>query len=1508
MQTRSQLTSTRPDTLRWAIFLALLGSSSVLAQGGLEAATGPGGTPVINNGHGVPVIDIVAPNAGGLSHNQFLDYNVGTPGVVLNNATQAGQSQLAGALAANPQFQGQAASTILNEVISRNASLIEGPQEIFGRPADYILANPNGITLNGGSFINTTRAGFVVGTPEFEDQQLKYLDTLNASGALQVLPGGQSNSTGALDLIAPQVDSKGLLMAGSELNVTVGRNRIDQASGQVVEHLPGTAASIDASLFGAMRAGRIRVVSTAEGAGVRMGPVQVHATDGIDIQSAGGLHISGKADTRAELHSERGPLALSAADDLTLRAVDGQAQQVVVKAGQKLTLDADSLENSQHDRENWNKKFLFITRETYNRERTTRDLQQQGTQLRGHDNVRLQSGTDMRLLAADVSTGGELNIDSAGNLDIVAGIDSKHISEQVRHRKDLWRGDSDTEQTRETARGSTLNAGRLTLTAADALKVEGSTLHANSDMQFKARHIEVGTTALQERGTQRNYRGDLVSGTFFGDRKGNDTQAQVVVGSSVTADGKLNMTADQVTLKGSKVQGKEDSVLYSENGLLAIEADRGSSTSTDHQSDSKLFGLIGSDRKQTTRKDQVLVSDVSSSSNLRLASADELRIHGAKVEAGNHLQVQAKGDLVIDSAQSRNESETRHQQRGLSVAAKQTEEAQDGKPDSRQYEASLGYQVATTTGTTQEASQVSSELKGASVGLQSDAHLQVNGSKVQASAGDLNVTAKHISLGATRNERESISKNSQSGGSVKVTGGIDRLGSAFAGHHNTQTQLERDSTVQRSELKASAGVKLQAEHLLTEAARVDAGQQLKVTAKHIENRAAQETHERESVTDNWAGSLGASVEYRDLTRPIERLVLGEEAARFQQASPEDAMVAPSVGADMTVDHLKRLENQRRGFAQVSELTGAAVEVKADAIDDQGTAWKANAGQLLIDASQHTLQAAENTQVDTVQRMAYGGDARVDTSSGNDLNVRAAGKGGSLGKQDSVSTAVPGSLYGQQGIQVQLGSDGLYEGSRIDGGEGSVVMHSGGTLSLSQANDRSTQAAGQLDGNAWAKVGNRPGSTGVDARGYLDHRQQDSAQTKAQVAQIDAKGDVHLSSDGDLKLEGTRIGSRDAKVGNTLLESGGRLQVTAGSDTQQAKGSNLGGGLELAAKTGATKGGGIGGHFNHGKQNEESSQAVDARFDSAGTLTLSSRAREDISLHLQGLHASAEQIVLNAAGGGMQVEASSNREQRDNLDITAGAGFNMAKGDTDTRGLHGRAQVGLDKRDNQTWNASQLRAEGIQLHSRGDTRVEGASLEAGGITGEVGGDLRIASRKDSVDSLTVKADARLSQEKNPQGYTNAATALAGPLGSKVGEKAGPALSKAEPGFSPTLRLDLSHQQRDTVARQTTLKGSEGIALKVAGDARLVGARLQSAKGDVELSANAISQETLSGSDYRRDVSIDVSNSPVDLGTAVAEFTKGKGAADGENALDLGVLRTSGHNRSEQWVSSTQGKAD
>jgi hypothetical protein len=104
----------------------------------------------------------------------------------------------------------------------------------------------------------------------------------------------------------------------------------------------------------------IRVVSTTEGAGVRVGASQILGTEGVDISSAGGLHVSGSGDRPTELRSERGVLKLTAADDLMLETVDGQAPRIEARAGKKLTLDAKTIEHIKHDSDSWNKKFWFV--------------------------------------------------------------------------------------------------------------------------------------------------------------------------------------------------------------------------------------------------------------------------------------------------------------------------------------------------------------------------------------------------------------------------------------------------------------------------------------------------------------------------------------------------------------------------------------------------------------------------------------------------------------------------------------------------------------------------------------------------------------------------------------------------------------------------------------------------------------------------------------------------------------------------------------------------------------------------------------------------------------------------------------------------------------------------------------------------------------------------------------------------------------------------------------------
>lgn len=112
-----------------------------------------------------PVISIYAPNANGVSYTPYSEFNIGADGLVLNNATEAGQSVLAGQLAANPHFNGNSATLIINEVISNKSSTLTGKLEIFGQKADVIIANPNGLNCNGCGFINASGITLTTGTP-----------------------------------------------------------------------------------------------------------------------------------------------------------------------------------------------------------------------------------------------------------------------------------------------------------------------------------------------------------------------------------------------------------------------------------------------------------------------------------------------------------------------------------------------------------------------------------------------------------------------------------------------------------------------------------------------------------------------------------------------------------------------------------------------------------------------------------------------------------------------------------------------------------------------------------------------------------------------------------------------------------------------------------------------------------------------------------------------------------------------------------------------------------------------------------------------------------------------------------------------------------------------------------------------------------------------------------------------------------------------------------------------
>lgn len=282
-----------PLTLRTRIaffLLALATAGAVLAAGGVQ----PDGTTRTSTDraqNGVPVVEIAPPNAHGVSRNSYTDFNVNPKGLILNNADSVGVSQLGGALPPNPHFHvGEGASIILNEVRSTRPSSLNGFSEIFGRRAEFILANPNGITCDGCGFINTSRATLITGSEN---------DPAGAVGRFTLGPGNIAIQGAGLygdnlpyvDLISRAVQVQARLQAGAHLAVRTGNDQYDHAS-DAVSSTPATASApvyaIDADRLGSMYAGQIALITTQAGVGVRTA-APVIAQDSVYMNSAGGL-------------------------------------------------------------------------------------------------------------------------------------------------------------------------------------------------------------------------------------------------------------------------------------------------------------------------------------------------------------------------------------------------------------------------------------------------------------------------------------------------------------------------------------------------------------------------------------------------------------------------------------------------------------------------------------------------------------------------------------------------------------------------------------------------------------------------------------------------------------------------------------------------------------------------------------------------------------------------------------------------------------------------------------------------------------------------------------------------------------------------------------------------------------------------------------------------------------------------------------------------------------------
>jgi len=94
-------------------------------QAQIAADAGAPGTQrptVLTAPNGVPLVNITTPSAAGVSRNVYQQFDVGTPGAILNNSRTDAQTQIGGWVQGNPWLAAGPARVILNEVNSSQPS------------------------------------------------------------------------------------------------------------------------------------------------------------------------------------------------------------------------------------------------------------------------------------------------------------------------------------------------------------------------------------------------------------------------------------------------------------------------------------------------------------------------------------------------------------------------------------------------------------------------------------------------------------------------------------------------------------------------------------------------------------------------------------------------------------------------------------------------------------------------------------------------------------------------------------------------------------------------------------------------------------------------------------------------------------------------------------------------------------------------------------------------------------------------------------------------------------------------------------------------------------------------------------------------------------------------------------------------------------------------------------------------------------------------------------------
>ncbi|MBV8046265.1 MAG: hemagglutinin repeat-containing protein [Paludibacterium sp.] len=1360
-----------------------------LWAGGIVPAPGSN-VEVRQAASGADVVQIVGANAQGLSHNRYNAHDVSAAGAVYNNGVAAGASLLAGQMQSNQKLGGRAATVILNEVVSRNPSLLLGRMEVFGQAADLVLANPNGITCNGCGFVNTRRAALLVGTPQWQDGQLHGLASAGTQ-SLTIGPGG-ATANQALDLIAPRIDAQGALVATSGIHAVAGQAQMAYDTREVTSSRASPAERLDSAFLGGMQAGRISIVSTDDGAGVNLaGAIESAGRIKVDAQgplNLADVRIKGERVGLAAKSIEAKPLvrleekeqrqhdeswfiwktgetkvtererkthfgqariegesvSLRATDALSLNAAEVHGGDIRLQAGEIALSGSETLDGHSTERAAWLNSWQR------NQYTETSHYGQRGVVLDAKGDLVLNAQGSIKAQGAALSAAKDMRV-TAGRDIVLSGLEEKTVvidrGDRYLEGPSLSSGQWNHRSEKQTLKQSALQSGgNLLLRAAGAVALNAAKVQTGADAVLKsAGRIDIGTQVVNQS------LADAAHSTHWGgiggsNRADDRNSAALNVPSAVRAKGALRVEGGLgIHLVGSTVRGEGGARAVAGQGNVQIDH---ATDLTQSLIDERHGGAFDIQTGRHYGKELTPVTQgaqLTSDTNLTVASAADVAVTGSHVEAGGALTVQAGGDVRVSAAAAERQQQRQDAQMAWQASA---------GPDARYpgaYRAGVGITQTETRQTQTGISQTGAVLAGGSVRVEAKGDIGVHGGEVAARQGDATLNGRNLTLDAAYDTQRDEQAQGRAGSGIFVAASWEQLRAGLSQDFSSTRSTTEARTPRVSQVSASGDLNVQAPAgtLKTEGARLNAGGQLTVAAGAIDNRAAMGSNSSTSQSGGGSGDLAGVVAFGGLLKPVQAVV--DKAANGQLAdAARDAkkikdkvqdgaekvkqggwaavrdivskLSTPSAGGVIDIVGQRQRASESSQTASGSRFEGAGVSVKsAGAVQDQATRYQASHGAVDLTASEHRFDTVETRAEQRADGGNGGGLIQATTLTGKDLRLKASGSGGENWRQQSDTQAAGGEIRATDGVRIAVEHDANYRGATIDAGQGRIAVTVGGALQVQAAEGTRVASSGRNSGsldisvrsvpNADVATSKTPGvidAGGGQGKAVFDVARQQEESLMPMPARLSAQAGVSLHAGGDMALAGAQIGAAEGgeRAAEVTLNAGGKIDLAAARRKYRQEGWDLGGSGNGEVYTGARPSGGqveVRGHERAESRDGWLPSTVDARrvaLESAG------------DLRLTGARVSGEQVAAQV-GNDLRVTSlkDDNRSRQGTLEATvASPNLGQILSGAETARL--KTQFESDALDAVTQQSGLYGSQKLEARVGGQTVLEGGQLQSG----------------------------------------------------------------------------------------------------------------------------------------------------------------------------------------------------